>query len=426
MKNKNLIQLNIKEISNLALNLISKKQYEKAERLLIESLKKIDNNHYLFNHLGYLYFEKGDLDNSIKYYNQSIKIEKNNKEAYCNMGTAYLFKNEYKLSKEIFDMGLKFLPDNENILIAYSQLLFATKNIEQAFKAFENRKKTKQYLSILSKLTMKEWNGENLNGKSILILSEQGIGDIIQFSRYLLELQKKFSVKIIFKLRPKLHYLFKNFKFQIIGPQDEIPNADYYQCLMTLPGIFHKLENKLISNYDYIKRNKNLAIHWKKEIGLTDNYNIGLCWQGDPAYGRDFMRSIPLKKFEKLFLVPNLNFINLTKGIGNEQIKNFKFKDKIKDFSSKIDNGDNSFEDTIAILENINLLITSDTALAHVASTMNVKTWLLLDYSADWRWHLETKKFKWYDSQIIFRQTKIFSWDEVINQVLLRLEKYKF
>ena len=97
------------------------------------------------------------------------------------MGTAYLCKNEFGLSKEIFEKGLKVLPNNENILLAYSQLLFAIKDTKKAFEAFESRKKTNQYVSILQNLKMPEWTGEDLNNKSILILSEQGIGDTIQF-----------------------------------------------------------------------------------------------------------------------------------------------------------------------------------------------------------------------------------------------------
>ena len=422
MTSIDLFKLNEKQISELALKLINNKQYNQAEILLLEAIKKINKSHYLFNHLGYLYFEKGELDKSINYYGLSIKIQNNNREAYCNMGTAYLCKNEFGLSKEIFEKGLKVLPNNENILLAYSQLLFAIKDTKKAFEAFESRKKTNQYVSILQNLKMPEWTGEDLNNKSILILSEQGIGDTIQFSRYLFELQNKFSVKIIFKVRKQLQYLFKNFKFQVIGPLDKIPETDYYQCLMSLPSIFYKLESKLVPNYNYFKRNEKLINFWGNKIENLKGYKVGLCWQGDPGYGRDFMRSIPLHNFEKLFLIPNLNFINLTKGIGNEQIKNFKFKNKLSDFSKEIDNGENSFEDTIAILENIDLLITSDTAIVHVASTMNKKTWLLLDSSADWRWNLETEKFRWYDCQKSFRQKKINSWDNVINEVAKNLK----
>ena len=279
---------------------------------------------------------------------------------------------------------------------------------------------------LLDNLKMDEWKGENLNGKSILIVSEQGIGDIIQFSRYIFELEKMFDVKIVFKVRKKLHHLFKNSKIKIIGPQDPIDKTDYYQCLMTLPAIFFELENRLISNYDFIKTDNKLLNYWKEKINNIKGYKIGLCWQGDPNYGRDFMRSIPLKNFEKLFYIPNLSFINFTKETGLNQIKDFKFKNKIYDFSSQLDNGENSFEDSIALLKNIDLLITADTAVGHVASTMNVNTWLLLDYSADWRWHVQINNFYWYNNLKFFRQKKINVWDDVITEMAEKLENIKF
>ena len=426
MNNLNNIKLNERDISNLAISLIKNKEYQKAEIILLNAIKKINKSHYLFNHLGYLYFETGQLDKCINFYELSLKIENKNREAYCNLGTAYLFKNYFKESKEVFEKGLKFLPNNENILVAYSQLLFAIKDTKKAFQAFESRKKTTNYLNILKKLTMNEWKGENLNNKSILILSEQGIGDIIQFSRYLFELQKLYEVKIIFKVRKNLHYLFKNMNFEIIGPEDQVPKTDFFQCLMSLPGIFLELENRFVPNYNYIKSNKQLDELWKKKIDKLNGFKIGLCWQGSQNYGRDFMRSLPLLKFEKLFLIPGLVFINLNKGFGNNQINNFKYKNKLYDFTSEIDTKSNSFEDTISILKNIDLLITTDTAVGHVASTMDKKTWLLLDSSADWRWHVETKKFRWYDNLQFFKQKKIHSWDAVIDQIEFKLKNQDF
>ena len=195
---------------------------------------------------------------------------------------------------------------------------------------------------------------------------------------------------------------------------------------MTLPAIFFELENRLISNYDFIKTDNKLLNYWKEKINNIKGYKIGLCWQGDPNYGRDFMRSIPLKNFEKLFYIPNLSFINFTKETGLNQLKDFKFKNKIYDFSSQLDNGENSFEDSIALLKNIDLLITADTAVGHVASTMNVNTWLLLDYSADWRWHVQINNFYWYNNLKFFRQKKINVWDDVITEMAEKLENIKF
>tara|TARA_Y100001970_G_scaffold110364_1_gene137832 strand:- start:2522 stop:3892 length:1371 start_codon:yes stop_codon:yes gene_type:complete len=408
-------------INYLVLTFINKKQYFKAEKLLLEATKKFNKNFYFLNRLGQIYYEIGQTNKAIEYYNSSLNIETNNLEAYCNIGLSYLRNAEYSLSKNIFEKGFKNIPtrDQAPLLYAYSYLLFSTNELEKGFKAFEERKNNKNY-SLLKNLKMNEWRGQDLNNKSILIFSEMGIGDIIQFSRYLFELKKKYSVKIIFKIPKKLHHLFENCNLEIIGPQ-EIPNTDYYQCLMSLPGIIYLREKKLVKNFNFIKTNKKLINHWAKKLKFLKGKKVGLVWQGSPTYGKDFMRSIPLENFKKLFVNPDINFISLQKGPGEEQIKNFKIKNKLYDFSQELDNGLNSFEDTIAILKNIDLLITVDTSLAHIASTMNIKTWLLLDYSPDWRWHLQTESFNWYDNLEIYKQNKIFSWTEVVDQIADKL-----
>ena len=122
-----------------------------------------------------------------------------------------------------------------------------------------------------------------------------------------------------------------------------------------------------------------------------------------------------LNFFGQLFTINKINFINLQKGSGVEQIKNFKHKDKLYDFSSEIDNGNNAFEDTIGILQNIDLVVSSDTALPHLSATMGIKTWILLNFSPDWRWFLKLKKSPWYKHTKIYRQDKINKWNSVFD-----------
>jgi len=401
---------------------INTKQYLKAEKLLLEAIQKFKKNFFFFNRLGQVYYEIGQTNKAIEFYNLSLNIEPNNIEAYCNVGLAHLRNAEYSLSKEIFEKGLKKISTSEQgpLLYAYSYLLFSTGQFEKGFTAFEERKNNKNY-SLLKNLKIDEWKGQDLNNKTILIFSEMGIGDIIQFSRYLFEIKNKYSVQIIFKIPKKLHHLFKDCDFEIIGPE-KMPTADYYQCLMSLPGIIYNKEKKFIRNFNFIKPNKKLSNQWAKKLNFLKGKKVGLVWQGNPTYGKDFMRSISLQNFEKIFDNSDINFISLQKGVGEEQIKKFKTRNKLYEFSDELDVGFNAFEDTIAILSNIDLLVTVDTSLAHIASTMNIKTWLLLDYSPDWRWHFQKNSFNWYDTLEIFKQTKIFSWKEVIDQIDNRLK----
>ena len=132
------------------------------------------------------------------------------------------------------------------------------------------------------------------------------------------------------------------------------------------------------------------------------------------------MRSIPLIKFKKLFELETLNFFSLLKGYGEDQIKELQLNNRLINYSNEIDNGKNSFEDTIAILKNLDLVISCDTSLNHIASTMEIKTLLLLNHSPDWRWHINNK---WYKNLKIFKQKESNNWEHVINDVRDEIEK---
>ena len=137
---------------------------------------------------------------------------------------------------------------------------------------------------------------------------------------------------------------------------------------------------------------------------------------------------------EKNILKPNninypiarLEFINLQKGFGEEQIKNFKYKDKLYNFSSIVDTSQNSFEDTLEIIRNLDLVITPDTAIAHLSSSLGIKTWIIISpYGLDWRWFLNKEETPWYKNTRLFRQKKYGNWETVINSVYNKLiEKY--
>ena len=178
----------------------------------------------------------------------------------------------------------------------------------------------------------------------------------------------------------------------------------------------------MVKNLNYIKINKDNLKKWETKLRVFKGKKIGISWQGDQYYIRDSMRSVKLKIFEPLFKNKKLNFINLQSGFGMEQIHHFKFKDKLIDFSDEIDEVKNAFEDTISILKNLDLIITVDSALAHLAGTLEVNTWLIQHYSPEWRWQLQNKNFSWYPKHKFYKQKKIDDWDNVIYEISKELD----
>ena len=217
--------------------------------------------------------------------------------------------------------------------------------------------------------------------------------------------------------------MFKDTPFNIVSDLNNIDNIDYYQNLLSLPGIFFKKNGKIQKCINFINIEKNKNQEWKNKISKYGKPIIALTWQGSQNYLYDTQRSINLSNFEKILKDEKFKFIALQKGYGSDQIAKFNLSDFITDLSSEIDLKDNSFEDTIHILNNIDLLITADTSIAHLAGTLNIKTLLMLSYNPDWRWYLETEESVFYPSVKIIQQDNFDNWDNVLEDIKYELNK---
>ncbi|MDA9721188.1 hypothetical protein N9U51_03515, partial [Candidatus Pelagibacter sp.] len=186
---------------------------------------------------------------------------------------------------------------------------------------------------------------------------------------------------------------------------------------------FYYEENKsFIKNDNFITNSRTNDELWNSKLKKFNKFKIGLFWQGSKNYVGDIRRSIPLNKFDKIIKNKKINVISLQKGDGTNQIKENKYEKYIIEYSKDLDNTEDAYKDTLSILKNIDLLITSDSSVAHLAGTINKKTWLLLCYNPDWRWYIQNKSNSFYDSIKIFQQNKFGDWDNVFKSVETELE----
>ena len=358
--------------------------------------EKIDENiPQLQNYLGNIYFKQNEIELAIKYYKLAILKKDNDSRAKYNLSKCYFSKLLYKEALDLYESRL----------------------------SFQINSKAKE---VIEKFNPKLWNGENLEGKSILIVSEQGIGDTIQFARYLFYIHDKFNCEINFYVNKNLLHLFKNCPFNVISDLNNIKSINYYQYLISLQRIYFNENNHFHKNIKYINSSKKLDYAWKQKINKFQKPTIAINWQGNPNYTEDHLRSIPLKYFEKIFHNQRYNFISLQKGFGSNQIKQSNYSKYVVDFSEAIDLKNDIFIDTISILKSVDLLITSDTALAHLAGTMEINTYLILNYNPEWRWIIETNKRCFYSEKLqILKQKKYNDWQSVIDELSKKMENIK-
>ena len=406
---------NVHAYNNLGNSLIGLGRTKEAVNYYKKAIE-IDSN-YIKAHenLGIVFYKLGEFQNAISCHKKAIQLDPNNLNSHNNLGILFHQLRQFKNAKSYFEKAIQIDPNHPDVNFSFGMLLLSMSDFKNGLIKYEWRKKLPININKLKNIKGLEWQGEDLNNKTILILSEQGIGDIIQFSRYIYLIEKEYSANIIIKTDKKIAHLFSKSKFKIIFNEKDIPKYDFYKHLMSLPKIYYEKTKTFPSQINFIPKDKKITLKWKERLNEIKGFKVGINWQGRKTYGVDHLRSIPLNYFNDLFNIEKINFISLQKGFGLEQIKNFKHKDKLYNFSKEVDNGENIFEDTIGILQNIDLVISIDSSLVHLSSTLGIKTFALLHFCPDWRWNLMTKEFSWYDNLKIYRQEEVNKWDSIFS-----------
>ena len=429
------------------------KNYEKSLKLLNESLKIYPNNSECYSNRGVVNFKLKNIEEAISDYKKAISIDKNNYNAFFNLGNLYkeinkldesinnfskaisINKNHYtayhnravvkrllhKFEDAIkdFDEAIKINPKYSNSLFFKSITQLKIGDYENGWENYEYRWETTNFPSPKRKFKQPCWNGtDNLNDKIILLHGEQGLGDNIHFSRYF-NLVKSKAKKTLLQVDEKLVQLFKdsNFGDYIFSNNEKLPSFDIHCPLLSLPLKFSTTLKNIPFNEKYLYPNRDKIIMWKK-IFNNQFLNIGINWQASPNPDLDIGRSFKLKYFNDISSINKIKLYSLQKHNGLDQI-NKKIKLNI------IDNFDESapFVDTAAIIENLDLVITCDTSIAHLSGAIGKKTFLLLQKNSEWRWLQDIDYSPWYNSIKIYRQKTQDDWSTVFDNVKNDIKK---
>ena len=365
--------------------------------------------------LGTIFQEQGKFDDVIASYRQAISLKPDYVDAHNNLGGA--LQEQGKLNEAIasYDRAIAIKPDYAEAHINKSIALLLTENFEQGWPEYEWRLRAKNYAPPI--LHQPEWDGTPLNGRSILIHAEQGLGDTIQFIRYLPMVRARGGY-VIFKCQPDLFRLLRNYKgfdeiIERIPANETAVQFDVHISLLSLPGIFGTRLNTIPSEASYITVNPNLVSQWKLKLGNNDDFKIGIVWAGNPKHKGDRKRSCSLADFAPLADIPGLVFYSLQKEPASTEACDPPENMKLINLENEL----NDFTDTAAIIANLDLVISVDTAVAHLAGSLGKPVWNLLYSSPDWRWLQNRDDSPWYPSMRLFRQTRPNDWAGVFEQV---------
>lgn len=276
------------------------------------------------------------------------------------------------------------------------------------------------------------WDGSDLQGKTILLIDEQGLGDTMQFIRYAQRL-KRGGATVILLCNPVLKTFLQtaaDYLDYVITDGDVFPPFDVQMNLLSLPYFFKTVEKTIPVDIPYLKADPELVSFWQKKLSADKYVKIGLCWQGNPKCSTQVTRqivparSIVLKQLlSQLSIVPNCSFYSLQKIDGQEQLEELQSAN-ITHFSSDFDDVHGRFMDSAALMMNLDLVITIDTSIAHLAGALGVPVWILLPNPGDWRWMIDRLDTPWYPQARLFRQEQVGDWSQVLTLVAQELQNF--
>lgn len=251
------------------------------------------------------------------------------------------------------------------------------------------------------------WSGaEDIKGKRLLVRAEQGLGDGIQFSRYLARLENK-GIKVSLSVPNALIRLFRSLpcEVEMVSPDRPVPDCDYQISLMSLPFVFGTVLENIPADIPYLMAEPDLARKWKDRIGDA-GFKIGIGWQCS-SFGAAIGRSFPLSQYAGLAKIPGVRLISLQKHGEAGSLNGIA----VEQFGPDFDGGADAFIDSAALMQSLDLVITPDTAIAHLAGALGRPVWVALKYVPDWRWLLDRSDTPWYPTMRLFRQSVSGDWD---------------
>jgi len=367
------------------------------------------------NALGLIALLQGRWAHAVSVFSQARELEPHNTATLNNLGLAYREQRQIPAALACFTAATTLAPEFSDAWFNQALTLLLVGDTTHGWPLYLHHKRLQQ----LNRPHLGPcWDGQvALNGKRILVVREQGLGDTIQFVRFIAALVKR-GATVLLAPQPALWRLLTRFNTpcELVRLEDDKLTADYHIPLASLAALLPLADAVPVP---YLFAEEKRQQHWQGVIGQT-GFKIGIHWQG--SRGRvDLGRSIPLTAFYPLAAIASVRLISLQKGHGCEQLAQVPAHVCIETLPEPWDEATNAFVDTAAIITSLDLIITSDTALAHLAGALGAEVWLLLKQVPDWRWQLDRADSPWYPSMRLFRQSADGDWDAVFRSVAASL-----
>jgi tetratricopeptide (TPR) repeat protein len=432
---------------NWGLALEQKGEFDEAGKCFHQALRINPNFAEAYNSVGIGLQRDGKADEAIRSFQEALRLKPHLGEACTNLGNVHWEEGRLDEALACYEQVVSRHPDMAEPHFNRARLWLLKGDWTKGWPEYEWRWRSKHFPK--QSFRQPRWDGSNLGRRTILLYGEQGLGDTLQFIRYVPCVKQRGGRVILLCQAPLLRLLagFPGLD-QVTCQPSELPAFDVQAPLLSLPGILQTQP----ATVPYLHADAGLVEYWRQELQrdegrgargevgrktlnlatrhspLAPALKVGIAWQGNPGFIGDKRRSIELRYFIRLAQIKNVQLISLQKGPGAEQLSvvSCKLSDNrqlttdnfpVLDLGSRLDETSGAFMDTAAVMMNMDLVISSDTAVPHLAGALGVPVWVALARVPDWRWLLEREDSPWYPTMRLFRQKQIGQWDDVFERI---------
>jgi Flp pilus assembly protein TadD len=398
--------------NNLGVALAKRGRHDEALASYREALRLNPAFAEAYANLGNLLRERDEFAQAVDCYDQALRLNPTYAKAHNNRGMALLELGRVPEALANFERAVLLQADFAEAHMNRGVALLLLGRLPEGFAEYEWRSACKGYPEM--PLNLPHWDGSDLKGKTILLTSEQGLGDTLQFIRYA-ALVKERGATVVATCPMLLYPLLAG--SPNTGIDQLVPKVPGAASLATVQAVLPSLPRLLGTTLEtvparvpYLAPDPARVDYWHAELAKYSGLKIGIAWKGSAANPKDRWRSVPLAQFTPLARLEGVQLFSLQVGPGREELQALAGSFAVTDLGT-------SFAETAAIMKNLDLVISVDSALAHLAGALAVPVWVTVQFAPDWRWMLEREDSPWYPTMRLFRQREREKWDEVFERM---------
>ena len=361
-----------------------------------------------FKNRGTVLLRLWRLEEAVASFDSAIALKPDYAEAFNNRGSALHHLGRLRESIASFDRAIALRPRFINAIVNRGMAKLLEGNFEEGWADYEHRWQLKGIPGRKSP-EGQLWAGQELTGRTIAIYAKgQGLGDVIQFARYLPLLVHR-GAKVTLELPQRLQRVLEPVLsgVEVVASMEGRGPFDFHCAIMSLPFGFRTSLSSMPADAAYLKARPDDVATWRRKLG-SHGFKVGVAWHADPT--QDWGRTVPLRHFEHLARVEGVRLISLQKNYGLEQLAGLPAGMQVESLGEAFDSGPDAFMDTVAVMMNLDRIVCADVSIAHVAGALARPVWVALKHVPDWRWLLGREDCPWYSTMRLFRQPSDGDW----------------